>query len=203
VLLVALTGNIASGKSTLAHRLASLGALVIDADVLAREVVEPGSPALDEIRERWGSAVFHADGSLDRQALGRIVFADEREREALNAIVHPRVEARRSVMLDEARARGELLVVSDIPLLFEAGLEKRFDVVVLVDAPRDVRRERLMARRGLSAVDAERMIAAQLPSESKRARADYVIENAGSVEELIARADELWSELLRRASGSS
>jgi dephospho-CoA kinase len=199
LLSVALTGNIASGKSSVAHRLASHGATIIDADVLAREVVEPGSPALAEIRARWGGDVLRDDGSLDRQAMRRIVFDDAGEREALNAIVHPRVEARRRELLEEARARGERLVISDIPLLFEKGLETRFDLIVLVDAPRDVRRARLMTVRGLSGADADRMLDAQLPSESKRARADIVIDNVGTLDELATRADALWSDLQRRA----
>lgn len=199
MLLVALTGNIASGKSAVASRLAALGATIIDADVLAREVVAPGTPALDEIVARWGSSMRTSDGALDRAALRAIVFSDPAAREALNAIVHPRVEALRRARIEAARAAGATIVVCDIPLLFETGLDRAFDCIVLVDAPEATRRERLMSYRTLSRTDADRMIAAQLPAESKRARATFVIDNDGSLASLHASVDSLWRTLELRA----
>ncbi|MGZ8413325.1 MAG: dephospho-CoA kinase, partial [Gemmatirosa sp.] len=144
MLLVGLTGNIASGKSTVARRLVTHGAALVDADLLAREAVRPGTPALARIVARWGDAVLAPDGVLDRGVLRARVFADPHELEALNAIVHPEVGRLRDAAVDAARARGEPIVVSDIPLLFERDLAGEFDVIVLVDAPRTVRLERLV-----------------------------------------------------------
>ncbi len=205
MLVVGLTGNIASGKSTVARLLAEHGATVVDADELAREVVEPGTSAHAAIVARWGPAVLEVGGRLDRAALRRIVFDDPAELEALNAIVHPCIAARRDGMLASARARGDRVVVCDIPLLFEGNLAGEVDTVVLVDAPRELRLERLVGDRGLPEVDAMAMIAAQMPSELKRARADHVIDNAGSREELLARVGEVWRELAadHRAIGES
>ena len=203
MLIVGLTGNIASGKSAVAAQLASLGALIIDADILAREAVEPGRPALAAIETRWGRGVLRRDGSLDRAALRRIVFADPAERAALDAIVHPAVARLRHAAVETARRRGEPLVVCDIPLLFEAGLEGTVDRIVLVDAPAEARRERIVRDRGLSPEEADSMIAAQMPSEAKRARAHYVIDNDGALEELEARVDALWEWMQQEASASS
>lgn len=200
MLTIGLTGNIASGKSAVASRLAGLGALVVDADILAREAVEKGRPALAAIRDRWGEAVLRADGSLDRAALRRIVFADPAERATLDAIVHPAVARLRQAAVETARRRGEAIVVCDIPLLFEAGLEDTVDRIVLVDAPVAVRRARLIAHRKLPAAEADAMIASQLPAERKRPRAHYVVDNEGTLEELEARADELWAWILREAA---
>ena len=203
MLIVGLTGNIASGKSAVAAQLASLGALIIDADILAREAVEPGRPALAAIETRWGRGVLRRDGSLDRAALRRIVFTDPAERAALDAIVHPAVARLRHAAVETARRRGEPLVVCDIPLLFEAGLEGTVDRIVLVDAPAEVRRDRIVRDRGLSPEEADSMIAAQMPSEAKRARAHYVIDNDGALEELEARVDALWEWMQQEASASS
>lgn len=199
MLLVALTGNIASGKSVVAARLAARGATIIDADLLAREAVAPGTPALDDIVQRWGASMRTADGTLDRAALRAIVFSDPTEREALNAIVHPRVEALRRARIESARSAGATIVVCDIPLLFETGLDRAFDCIVLVDAPEEIRRERLVTHRALSPADADRMIAAQLPAESKRSRATYVIDNSGSIAALHDAVDALWRTLEERA----
>ncbi|HEX6967122.1 MAG TPA: dephospho-CoA kinase [Gemmatimonadaceae bacterium] len=192
---IGLTGNIASGKSTVARRFAERGATIIDADQLARQAVEVGTPALEAIAKRWGSAVLEPDGALDRAALRERVFQNPDELDALNEIVHPEVARLRDEALAQARARGERMVVSDIPLLFERGLVGRFDRIVLVDAPRTLRLERLIRDRGLSPADAMHMIAAQMPAELKRARADYVIENTGTLDELQRRADEVWDAL--------
>jgi dephospho-CoA kinase len=200
MLLVGLTGNIASGKSSVARRLVAHGATLVDADLLAREAVRPGTPGLRDIVARWGEGVLSPDGVLDRGALRARVFGDPQELEALNAIVHPEVGRRRHAAVAAARARGEPLIVSDIPLLFEKDMAGEFDVIVLVDAPRTVRLERLVHDRGLREPEAMAMIAVQMPAELKRARADYVIDNAGTREELDARVDAVWAELQQRAS---
>lgn len=198
-----LTGNIASGKSAVASRLAAFGAPVIDADLLAREAVEKGRPALAAIHARWGDAVLRPDGSLDRAALRRIVFADATERAALDAIVHPAVARLRHAATETARRRGEPFVVCDIPLLFEAGLEGTVDRIVLVDAPESARRERLVGLRGLPSHEADAMIAAQIPSAAKRARADHVIDNDGSLEDLEPKVDALWAWMQAEAARAS
>lgn len=203
MLVVGLTGNVGSGKSSVARSLAARGVRVIDADLLAREAVSPGSPALARIVARWGPLVLGADGALDRAALRERVFGDHAELEALNAIVHPEVLRRRDALLGAARTAGERIVVCDIPLLFEAGLAAGVDVIVLVDAPRDVRLERLMRDRSLDRPAATAMIAAQMPSELKRARADYVIDNTGSLDALASRVDAVWRALAARAGVTS
>jgi dephospho-CoA kinase len=199
MLRVGLTGNIASGKSTVAGVWRRLGARVIDADELARRAVEPGTPGLERVVREFGPGVLDERGRLDRAALRRIVFRDPEARRRLEAIVHP--EVRRLRAEEEARARvdGERILVHDIPLLFEVGMEKEFDVVVLVEARPELRLERLVRERGLSEEEARRMIEAQMPSEAKRAKADLVIENDGTREELEAKAKEAWRELERRA----
>ncbi|HSA55096.1 MAG TPA: dephospho-CoA kinase [Gemmatimonadaceae bacterium] len=199
MLSVALTGNIASGKSEVARRFAQHGAMVIDADELAREVVEPGEPAWQDIVARWGRRVLLPDERIDRTALRRIVFSDHEARAALERIVHPRIGERRAALLREARARGTRIVISDIPLLFEAGLEDQFDRVVLVDAPEAVRLARLHAYRGLGEAEARRMIEAQMPSDAKRPRATYVIDNDGSLTDLWEGTDRVWAALTRDA----
>jgi dephospho-CoA kinase len=198
VLLIALTGNIASGKSEVARMFAELGATVIDADELARDVVRPGMPALAAIAQRWGKYVLQDDGSLDRAALRAIVFADPAEREALNAIVHPEVRRLRSQLIAQAKARGDSAVVAVIPLLFETGLETEFDKVILVDAPDDVRRARLMKRGGMDAAEARRMMDAQMPAITKRSRSHVVIENTSDLETLKHAVTRAWTDLTRQ-----
>jgi dephospho-CoA kinase len=199
MLTVGLTGNIAAGKSAVAGRWQALGGCVVDADTLARRAVEPGTPALARIVETWGPGVL-LDGELDRAALRRIVFSDPVARERLEGIVHPAVAALRDEAFREAVAAGHRLVVADIPLLFETGMADDFDVVVLVEAPEETRLLRLVGERGLDPDEARSMIAAQMPSELKHARADVVIQNAGSLEDLERRADEVWEALERRAA---
>jgi dephospho-CoA kinase len=199
VLLVGLTGNIASGKSTVARLLAARGATLVDADVLARRAVEPGTAAHRAIVARWGKAVLDPSGSLDRAALRRVVFGSPAELEALNAIVHPEVGRLSMAEFAAARARGDRVVVYDVPLLFERGLAPTFDRIIVVDAPPELRLERLQRERALERDEAARMIAAQMPAEPKRARADFVIENAGTREALEARVDEVWRALDREA----
>ena len=172
MLSVALTGNIGAGKSTVAGLFDAWGATLIDADRLVREAQAPGTPVLEAIAERFGAEVISSDGSLDRPALRARVLADPTALADLNRIVHPAVRRRRLELLGQARARGDRIVVSDIPLLFEADDPKAFDAVVLVDAPEPVRRARLLASRGLSPAEADRMMAAQLASDPKRAQSD-------------------------------
>jgi dephospho-CoA kinase len=198
VLRVALTGNIASGKSTVASVWRSEGATVIEADELARRVVAPGTPALERIVERWGPGIVLPSGELDRAALRDVVFRDPEERKQLEQIIHPEVNRLRQREETRAEADGAPLVVADIPLLFEVGLDKEFDLIVLVDSPEGVREDRLIHGRGLSQGEARRMIEAQWPAERKRPHADYVIDNVGSVAELEARAREVWSRIVAR-----
>jgi dephospho-CoA kinase len=195
MLLVGLTGNIASGKSTVAQLLSEHGATIIDADVLARRAVEKGSAVYDAIVKRWGTSVLAPDGHLDRGALRRVVFGAAKELEALNDLVHPEVERLRQARVAEAKARGDRMVVCDIPLLFEKKMADRFDKIVLVDAPRPLRLDRLVEERGLRETEAMDMIAAQMPAELKRARADYVIDNSGTLAELERQLDDLWARL--------
>lgn len=199
MLKVGLTGNIAAGKSTVAEVWRRLGAHVIDADELARRAVDPGTPAYHAIAAEWGNDVVVDGGELDRAALRRIVFSDPSARERLEQIVHPAVAALRDQLYREAMRRGDALVVADIPLLFEVGLVDEFDVIVLVDAPEEVRLARLVGDRAMDPEEARRVIAAQMPGELKRARADYVIENTGSLAEVERRAAEVWLELKQRA----
>ncbi|HTL95715.1 MAG TPA: dephospho-CoA kinase [Gemmatimonadaceae bacterium] len=197
MMMIGLTGNIASGKSTVANLFAARGATIVDADALSRRAVEPGTPALRSIVARWGTGVLSPDGSLDRAALRHVVFDRPDELEALNAIVHPEVGRLRDEEIAEASARGDRVVVCDIPLLFERRLADSFTRIVLVDAPRPIRLERLMRDRGLSQEEAVQMIAAQMPAELKRARADFVIENAGTREQLADRVREVWDAITR------
>lgn len=205
MLVVGLTGNIAAGKSAVAARLASHGVPIIDADRLARDAVAPGTTALRAIVRRWGPTVLAADNTLDRAALRRVVFSDDAERRALDAIVHPEVARLRDAAVEAERARGVPLVVCDIPLLFEVGLEDLVDRIVLVDAPVAVRRERLVRDRGLTVTEADAMIAAQMPADRKRAAAHHLIENLGTRETLHAQVDALVDELraLARPAGAA
>jgi dephospho-CoA kinase len=202
MLLVGLTGNIGSGKSTVDQLLSERGATIIDADVLARRAVEVGTPAYAAIVERWGTSILAADGSIDRAALRRIVFSEPQELEQLNAMVHPEVERMRAALVEQARQRGDRLVVCDVPLLFERRLTDGYDRIVLVDAPRPVRLERLVRERGLRETEAMDMIVAQMPAELKRARADFVIDNVGTLTQLDQRVTEVWSALLAAAEAT-
>jgi dephospho-CoA kinase len=199
MLSVGLTGNVASGKSTVAQLFQRWGATLIDADRLVREAQAPGGWVLRAIVERYGEHMLKRDGTLDRAALRRVVMEDAEARADLNRIVHPEVNRRRAELLAEARARGERIVVSDIPLLFEATDPAEFDAVVLVDAPEELRLTRLQAERGLTPVEAERMVRAQLPSSEKRARSDFIIDNIGDRAALERKAEEVWQALLARA----
>jgi dephospho-CoA kinase len=193
---VGLTGGIASGKSTVSAMFRELGAEVIDADQLAREVVEPGTPGLEEICRRF-PGVVDAEGRLDRAALGARVFADEGERRALEAIVHPRIRAE-AARRTEALARAGLeVVLYDAALLIENGLHHGMDGVVLVSAPEAVQRARLAARDGLDDAAISARLAAQLPLADKRAHATWVVDNGGSLKETRAQVRRIWEEIRR------
>jgi len=197
-MLAALTGGIASGKSTVARRLAELGAHVVDADVVAREVVEPGTIALAAIAEEFGGGVLTAEGALDRAALGAIVFADPERRRRLEAITHPAVKDRSRSLFAAADGPGEV-VVYDVPLLAESRGADGFEAVVVVEAPASVRLGRLEELRGMPRAEAERRIAAQATDEERRALADHVIDSSGSLEHTLAQTDAVFAALLAQA----
>ncbi|MEO3812842.1 dephospho-CoA kinase [Sphaerisporangium sp. B11E5] len=199
MLKVGLTGGIGSGKSEVSRRLGALGAVVIDADKIAREVVEPGTGGLAEIVETFGSGVLRPDGTLDREKLGRVVFSDSGQLARLNAIVHPRVGERVAEL--QRQAPEDAIVVYDVPLLAENGLAPMYDVVIVVDAPDDVRLSRLTTRRGMSEDDALARIKAQATREDRLKVADIVIPNDGSLDDLDARAREVWQDLMARRGG--
>jgi dephospho-CoA kinase len=187
---IGLTGGIGTGKSTVSRMLAALGAVVIDSDRIVHELQAAGAPLLVEIAAAFGPGVIRADGSLDRAALGDIVFRDEAARLRLNAIVHPAVGRETAAQLEAARARGVRLVVLDIPLLFETRLQGRAskanlgaDAVVVVYAPRELQIRRQLEREGYGREEAERRVDAQISIEEKRARADHVVDNSGTLEE--------------------
>ncbi|MGZ8601337.1 MAG: dephospho-CoA kinase [Actinomycetota bacterium] len=200
MLLVGLTGGIGSGKSTVARMLAEHGAVVLDADALAREAVDPGTPGLDAVIARFGDAVLATDGSLDRTALAGVVFADDDARADLEAIVHP--EVRRAIAETvAAHADTDDVVVVDSPLLIETGAHEAFPVVVVVTAAVDQRVARLV-RRGMAEDDVRARMAAQMPLEEKAGYADVVLDNDGALDDLEALVDRLWSDLRARALSS-
>jgi len=200
---VALTGNVASGKSMVADLFQRWGGTVIDADAIVRELQRPGQPLLAEMAEEFGSDILQADGSLDRAAMRQRMVADPTVRRRLNQLVHPAVQARRDLLARQAADRGAELVVSVIPLLYETGSAAEFDAVILVDAPEPLRRQRLLQYRGLAPGEADGLIAAQDPSGPKRELADYVIDNAGTREELERSAGQVWRLLEARGDGRS
>ncbi|MFH1765629.1 MAG: dephospho-CoA kinase [Gemmatimonadota bacterium] len=202
MLKVALTGNVGSGKSTVAGIWSDAGVPVIRADDLAREVVAPGSDGLARVVEAFGGAVVQKDGSLDRTALRTRVFRDPGDRARLEGILHPLIKSLRDRWVALHEARMTALVVAEIPLLYEVGLEKEYDAVVLVVAPHGERLRRLMADRGLEEEEASRVMAAQIPTEEKLHLADYVLENGGSREDLEIRCLALLDLLRARARWS-
>lgn len=194
---IALTGGIAAGKSTVAARLAEHGAIVIDADQLAREAVAPGSPGLAAVVERFGAAVLTDDGALDRAALGSIIFGDATERAALNAIVHPEVRRLYRAHVDRiAEADPDAIVVYDVPLLVEARAADEFALVVVAHAPAEVRVDRLVALRGLDRASAQARVQAQASDAERLALADVVIDTSGTLESTIEQVDALWRRLV-------
>ena len=190
---VGLTGGVASGKSTVALLLAELGARVIDSDLIAREVVEPGTPGLAALVEEFGPRVLAADGSLDRAALGSRVFADEPARRCLEGLLHPRIRARAAEL--EAAAPSGTVVVHDIPLLVESGQADAFDAVLVVDVPAEVQVERMVRLRGMSEADARARLRAQASREERRAVATHLLDNTGTAEDLRERVAEVFAEL--------
>lgn len=195
VFLVGLTGGIGSGKSTVARLLADRGAVVVDADAVAREVVEPGQPAFRQLVERFGQSIVGSDGALDRPALAALVFDDEQARADLNAITHPAVggEITRRI----AAAPPDAVVVVDVPLLAEAKLTRLYEMVLVVEAPRALRLERL-EERGLTRADAEARMAVQATDEERRAIADVVVDNSGDLAALEREVARAWAEVARR-----
>jgi dephospho-CoA kinase len=198
MLFVGLTGGIGSGKSTVASMFARRGAVVIDADDLARRATLPGTAGHARVAERFGAEVLTPSGAIDRGRLAQRVFADERERRDLEAIVHPEVARLLAEALEEHRGTDHI-VVYDVPLLFEAGLQSMFDVIVVVSAPERARIERLAAQRGMNADEVRARIAAQSPDAKRERAADVVIRNTGTMSELEAETDAAWELLTRRA----
>ncbi|WP_406389353.1 dephospho-CoA kinase [Streptomyces sp. NBC_00887] len=199
MLKVGLTGGIGAGKSEVSRLLVSYGAVLIDADRIAREVVEPGTPGLDAVVEAFGPGILTPQGTLDRPALGAIVFADPERLAALNAIVHPLVGARSAEL--ERVAGPDAVVVHDVPLLTENGLAPLYDLVVVVDATPGTQLDRLVALRGMTESDARARMAAQATREERKSVADLVVDNDGPLEALEPQVRALWSELTARAAG--
>jgi dephospho-CoA kinase len=197
MLRVGLTGGIGAGKSEVSRRLAGQGAVLIDADAIAREVVEPGTTGIRQVAQRFGATVVKPDGALDRDRLGEIVFADQAELAALNEIVHPLVGERMAEL--ESSAATDAIVVHDVPLIAENNLAAGYDLVVVVDAPPALQLDRLVRLRGLTKEQAEARMAAQASREQRLAIADFVIDNSSSLAELDRQVGDLWMELRRRA----
>ena len=195
MLVYGLTGGIACGKSTVANRLRSLGAELVDADLLAREVVCPGSKALEEIAQHFGEQYLQADGELNRSALGELIFGDADARAELNAIIHPKIAQASQAALESIRTKGAAIAIYEAPLLVENGLHKTMDGLIVVSLPVDIQRLRLQQRDGIDAAAAEQRIASQLPLADKLALADYVIDNSRSVDATEKQVDAIWQLL--------
>lgn len=191
---IGLTGGIGSGKSTVSSRLAELGAFIVDADLVAREIVEPGQPALAELAEAF-DGVLNPDGTLNRAELARQAFATPEATKKLNAITHPRIRARTEELFKEGRESGAEVLVYDMPLLIENGEVNKVDHVLVVDAPDELRIDRLVQHRGLDEDDARRRIAAQIDRETRLGAADTVLDNSGSLEDLLTQVDGFWDGL--------
>ena len=204
--LIALTGGIASGKSLVSSRLAEHGAVLVDADVLAREVVEPGTAGLAAIADHFGPGVIAADGTLNRPALGAIIFSNDHERQALNDITHPAVWRRAKELFAEAEAADpNAVIVYDVPLLVESskGRAMTFDLVVVVNASMDTRLHRLMELRGMTREEASHRLNSQASDTERLAVADVVIENNGTIEDTLQQVDALWAKASLAASAAS
>lgn len=192
---IGLTGGIATGKSTVSRMLASRGAAVIDADAIAREIMEPGHPVLAAVSERFGQGVLHPDGTLDRKKLGDIVFSHPEERKALEALTHPAIRSEMKRRLDELEeADPYRLVVADIPLLYESGLDPLYEEIMVVYVPRELQLTRLIHRDGLSREEAEQRLGAQTDIELKKERADILIDNSGGLDETERQIDVFWRD---------
>lgn len=193
-MIIGLTGGIASGKSTVARMLADRGARLVDADEVAREIVRPGEPALEAVASLFGQAVLCPDGTLNRQELGRIVFRDKEQLAKLEAITHPAIRARMQERIHNyAKEDARGLIVADVPLLYETKQEHLYEGVLVVYVPKELQTERLMDRNGMSREEAERRIALQMDMEEKRRRADWLIDNSGSVEETERQVQQFWN----------
>lgn len=199
---IGLTGGIASGKSTVAAMLRDAGAPVVDADKLARQVVEPGSPALAEIAAQFGPEVLDAGGRLDRQKMAALVFGDEEARRTLNSITHPRIAAASQEALARLAAAGHEVAIYEAALLVENRLERGLDGLIVVAVPEAVQSRRLAARDGLDPAAVEARLASQLPLADKVAVADWVVDNSGSVEHTRAQVEQIWREIRDREAGS-
>lgn len=191
---IGLTGGIGSGKSTVSSRLAELGAFIVDADLVAREIVEPGQPALAELADAF-DGVLNPDGTLNRAELARQAFATPEATEKLNAITHPRIRARTEELFKQGRESGAQVLVYDMPLLIENGEVDKVDHVLVVDAPDELRIDRLVQHRGLDEDDARRRIAAQIDRVTRLNAADTVLDNSGTVEQLLEQVDGFWGGL--------
>lgn len=200
LLIAGLTGNVGAGKSTVAELWRRAGVPVASADEFARTAVAPGTATLDRVAELFGPEALGPDGAMDRAAVRRIVFGDPEARRRLEAVVHPEVKRLRDEWTAAQRAAGVRLAAWEVPLLFETGMEREVDVVVLVDAPVSLRRRRIMEARGATEAEADAVIAAQRPAEEKRARAEWIVENGGTRAELAAQAAQVLEELRRRAT---
>ncbi|MEA5059966.1 Dephospho-CoA kinase [bioreactor metagenome] len=196
---IGLTGSMAAGKSTVSHRLAELGAHVIDADLVARQVVLPGTAGLRALVERFGPQILRPDGGLDRPALAALAFGDAKSLAELNAILHPSIRTEMEARLREAKTTGETVAVLDVPLLLESGWQHLCDEVWLVTAPEEIRLARAVARSGISREAAQARMRAQMPEAQKRALADVILENEGSLAELLARVDAQYKRLRKGA----
>ncbi len=202
VLVIGLTGGIASGKSTVAAMFRELGAPIVDADELAREVVEPGMPALAEIAERFGEDMLDADGRLDRKRMGQRVFSDASARAALNAITHPRIAEASRARLGELRAAGQKVALYEAALLVENQIHRGLDGTIVVAAPEEVQIDRVCRRDQIDPEAARARLSAQLPLAAKIAAADWVVDNGGSVEETREQVERVWREVLARAASA-
>jgi dephospho-CoA kinase len=198
VLKVGLTGGIGSGKSTVSKLLEEYGAAVVDADLIAREVVEPGTPGLAAVVVEFGPSILTADGALDREALGKLVFGHDERRKALSGILHPLIGTRSAELWAEAEASGAAVLVHDVPLLVESGLESMYDEIVVVDVPAEVQLQRLVEHRGMTSEDAQARIASQASREQRLASATRVLDNSGTREALTAQVEQLWTALTTR-----
>jgi len=201
VLVIGLTGGIASGKSTVATMLRELGAPIVDADLLARQVVEPGQPALAEIAERFGADMLDADGRLDRKRMGERVFSDTKARAALNAIIHPQIAVASRAALAELRSAGQPVALYEAALLVENQIHGGLDGLIVVSAPESVQIERLCRRDQIDEAAARARLAAQLPLADKVAVADWVIDNGGSSDHTRTQVEAAWREIAARAAG--
>lgn len=195
MLWIGLTGGIATGKSTVSNYIEELGWPVVDADLVAREVVQKGSEGLGEVVKAFGPEILTPDGTLDRAQMRKLVFKDQQKRQLLEGLLHPRIQRRTAQKRDELEASGYKVAVYDVPLLFEKNLQGQFDQTVLVYVAPELQRQRLMARDGISQDDADRLISSQMPIDQKRPLATRVIENSGTKKDLQAQVQELVQEI--------